>query len=458
MKKILFLSFLFLGFYSASAQNYYMATPEGYGRNATGGGTPTASNTVTVTDWTAFKNAIKAAGSKVILVSGTITATYYSEKVVDKTIIGLPGAKLVNNIQTAADAGILKLKTGSNNVIIRNLIFEGPGAWDVGGEDSLGAENATNIWVDHCEFQDGMDGNFDIKGDSDNITVSWCKFIYNKPPKTTGYETDGTPDHRFSNLIGSGKADYPTTDNRFSITFKNCYWAEGCVERMPRARNAELHILNCYYNTGVGKLAIGVGGGTMGSTCYVENSDFAKVGVNPIPTANAIFQKYSDDGGTVALTFDGSVKGTNSTAIGTYSGVTVAAKPTYTYTVMPVSDVATYIPNATCGAGATLQVSATGVISTACPNLGVEDFALNGVKLYPTVVKDVLNVELSDAVSGDAVIDIYTIIGGKVLSVSKSNVSSSEKLAVNASSLSKGLYLCTVKIGEASTTLKFIKE
>jgi hypothetical protein len=29
--------------------------------------------------------------------------------------------------------------------------------------------------VDHCDFQDGCDGNFDIKGKADNITVTRCR-------------------------------------------------------------------------------------------------------------------------------------------------------------------------------------------------------------------------------------------------------------------------------------------
>ncbi len=48
MKKILFLSILLLGIYDVLAQNYYMASPVGFGAAATGGGTPTVSNTVTV--------------------------------------------------------------------------------------------------------------------------------------------------------------------------------------------------------------------------------------------------------------------------------------------------------------------------------------------------------------------------------------------------------------------------
>ena len=62
-----------------------------------------------------------------------------------------------------------------------------------------------------------------------------------------------------------------------NITFQYCYWAEGCIDRMPRARNAELHILNCYYATGPeGRNGIGLGGGINGTTCYVEGCHFKK--------------------------------------------------------------------------------------------------------------------------------------------------------------------------------------
>ena len=452
-----------IGLYNATAQNYYMASPEGFGAAATGGGTPTVSNTVTVSTYTALKNALTstAAANAVILVSGTIDCVYTSVLLTNKTIIGLPGAKLRNTQITVGDSptsvansGILYIQSGSNSVIIRNLIFEGPGAYDVDGRDLLTNEGR-NIWVDHCEFQDGMDGNFDIKGAADNVTVSWCKFTYLKVPIAGG--SGGTDDHRFSGVVGSGSSDKPA-DGRFSVTFKNCYWAEGCVERMPRARNAELHILNCYYNTGVGKLAIGVGGGISGSTCYVENTDFAKVGTSATPSAATIFKNYTDDGGTVGLTFDGSVKGTSATAIGSYTGVVVAAKPTYSYTVLPVANVAAYVSNASCGAGATLQVSSTGVISTNCANLGVKDQTLNMGNLYPTAVDAILNIDLSDSISGDAVVNIFSISGNKVLSYSKNNVSPSEKLSVNVANLSKGIYLCNLKVGEVSNTWKFIKK
>ena len=264
MKNIFFVVIFFFNI-STFGQSYFFNSPEGFGSATTGGGNATP---VTVTNYTNLKSNMTASDARVILVSGEITIPSgqpISAVIKNKTIIGLPGAKLINENQSNPGAGIIYLKSGSNNVIIRNLIFVGPGAYDIDGQDNLTSDGCTNLWVDHCEFQDGQDGNFDIKGQSDNVTVSWCKFTYLKPPLAGG--SGGSNDHRFSDLLGSSSTDYPA-DGNFSITFQNCYWAEGCKERMPRARNAQLHILNCYYKTSVpSSLAIGLGGGTNNSSC-----------------------------------------------------------------------------------------------------------------------------------------------------------------------------------------------
>lgn len=456
MKKIVFLSIFLIGLYNANAQNYYMASPEGFGAAATGGGTPTVSNTVTVTTYNELKSALTstATANAVILVSGTIDCDYTSVLLTNRTIIGLPGARLRNNNITvgdsptsAANSGILYIKSGSNNVIVRNLIFEGPGAYDVDGRDNLTNEGR-NIWVDHCEFQDGMDGNFDIKGAADNTTVSWCKFTYLKPAIAGG--SGGSADHRFTNLVGSSETDMPSSDGRYSVTFKNCYWAEGCKARMPRARNAELHVLNCYFKTSVsGASAVGLGAGNSGTICYVENCNFEQIATISSPVTEGT--------GTTSVKFDGCTKGTTPTAVTGLDKLT-ATKPTYTYTVLPVANVAAYVSNASCGAGATLQVSATGVISTNCPNLGVEAHASNMGKLYPTTVDAILNIDLSDSISGDATVNILSSTGQKVLTYSKNNISPSEQLSVNVAELSQGLYLCNLKVGEVSTTWKFLKK
>ncbi len=436
MKKLLLIIFV-LGLSKLSAQNYFMSAPEGFGAAATGGGNAAPVTASTYADLTAK---LKLTTPQVILVSGTIACSYTSVLVNDKTIIGLPGARLINTDQTATGSGILSLKPGSNNVIIRNLIFEGPGAYDVDGRDNLTSE-ATNIWVDHCEFQDGTDGNFDNKGAADNVTISWCKFTYLKAPKAGG--SGGADDHRFTNLVGSGKSDAPA-DGHYSITFKNCYWAEGCRERMPRARNAELHILNCYYSTSVSSaLAIGLGGGDKNSTCYVEGTDFAKIGT--------AFKNYiSTDGGTIGITFLNCLK-----APADY-GETVT-KPAYISSTLSVSDVAGYISNASCGAGATLQVSAGGTISTSCTNLGVAENTNNlDLKYYPTVIDSLLNVQFSNKENGIALISIFSANGSKVYSNSK-NITADEKIELNMGSLAKGNYICKIQIDNRIKTFKFIK-
>lgn len=351
MKKNIFLLFLVLSIPNLFAQNYFMPSPEGFGAATTGGGN---ASPVTVTSYTDLLAKIKSPKPEVILVSGTIvipSGQPIQQVVSNKSIIGLPGATLINENQSNPGAGILYLKSGSDNVIIRNLVFVGPGSYDIDGQDNLTAD-CTNLWVDHCEFQDGQDGNFDNKGKTDNVTISWCKFTYLKAPKSGG--SGGADDHSFSNLIGSGKNDFPA-DGHYSITFKNCYWAQGCKQRMPRARNAEIHILNCYYNTSEsGSLAIGLGGGAKNTTCYVEGTDFAKV--------DKVFKEYiSTDGGTVGIVFDHCRKSPIDFG-------TKVNKPSYPYTTIPLGKVEEYVANTYCGAGATLQVSAIGIIASSCSN------------------------------------------------------------------------------------------
>lgn len=513
-KKILVAGMIMLSLVTLRAQNYYMTSPEGFGEGTTGGGDATP---VTVTSYSELVSNLTAATPRVILVSGTIeipAGGNISDVITDKTLLGLPGARLINNSQTQSGSGILNLKNGSNNVIIRNLIFEGAGAYDTDGRDNLTADGCTNLWVDHCEFQDGVDGNYDNKGKTDNVTISWCKFTYLKPPTPGG--SGGADDHRFTNLVGSSSSDAPA-DGHFSITFQNCYWADGCRERMPRARNAELHIVNCYYNTNVtNSLALGLGGGTNNLTCYVEKSDFAKI--------SSVYKNYSSDGGTVSLTFDDCLKGT--------SDVGVVNKPTYSYSTFPVTHVAAFVPNESCGAGATLQVTAEGEISTPCdgstmftlttltsgdgdgtidliPSDGTYDigtivsiYAIPGesslftewsgdtsgtnnpvnvtmnsdvsvtanfehvnsiadntvanIKCYPTIVTDKLLIDFTGAISGTANIHIISLGGQLVRSISK-YISADDKMELDVNNLPEGIYFCIIQIDETVLSKKLVK-
>lgn len=144
------------------------------------------------------------------------------------------------------EAGLFHFNNISN-VIIRNLTLRGPGAVDVGGSDLMTLSGGSkNVWVDHCEFIDGMDGNFDINSFSDFITISWCKFRY----------TSNTYDHANTNLVGSNdKAEMNGIDN-LNITYAFCNWDEGCNQRMPMARFGTIHLLNNLYTCDNCSLAV----------------------------------------------------------------------------------------------------------------------------------------------------------------------------------------------------------
>jgi pectate lyase len=220
----------------------------------TGGGS--AAET-TVTTYAQLKSAIENSAVKVIKVTGTITITtrLSFQDQTGKTIYGTSGAKLVSTNQTKDGSGIINIKR-VKNLIIRNLIFEGPGAYDTDGWDNAILDECTNVWVDHCEFRDGVDGNFDIKNKSDYVTVSYTKFGYLKAPKPGG--SGGSDDHRYSNLIGS--SDGATGDRgKLRITFARCWWAPGCKERMPRVRFGQVHLINNYFNSTVSNKCIAAG-------------------------------------------------------------------------------------------------------------------------------------------------------------------------------------------------------
>lgn len=130
-------------------------------------------------------------------------------------------------------SGIFVFKSCSN-VIIRNLKFVGPGSCDVGGVDLLGFSFCSNMWVDHCDFTDGLDGNFDITQDTDFCTVSWCTFSY----------TERAFVHMNTNLVGYSDRDGA---GKLNITFAYNNWGKGCNQRMPMVRNGRIHMLNNWY-------------------------------------------------------------------------------------------------------------------------------------------------------------------------------------------------------------------
>jgi len=302
----------------------------------TGGG---AATPTVVTTYTALRTAITSSSVKVIHISGVITIPASGrinlQDQTGKTIFGLPGARLVSADLTAGGSGIIYMKR-CTNIIMRNIVFEGPGAFDEDGNDNLTIENSTRVWVDHCEFQDGMDGNLDIKSAADFVSVTWCKFIYNKPPIAGG--SGGSNDHRFSNLLGS--SDDATEDRtKLNVTFQYCWWAQGCRARMPRVRFGKVHVVNNYFNSTAAAQCVQAG---LEANLLVESNVFENVRVPVDRMAN----NYT------ALTVQNNIF-TNT--IGNTTGTGVAFTPPYTLTITPAANIKSIVSNPACGAGATLE-------------------------------------------------------------------------------------------------------
>ncbi len=223
--KTLFTYLCFLGF-SVFSNGQNACVPLGWATESggvSGGGDATP---LIVKNYEKLNNAIYDESVKVIYIEGPITIPSGGRMVLHdqsgKSILGLPGAELISKNQTKLGSGIIQIKR-CNNIIIRNIKFEGPGAYDVDGRDLMTIENSRNIWIDHCSFEDGCDDNLDIKSASDLITITWCIFRYLKPPKAGG--PGGSDDHRFSNLIGSSN-DAMTDQSKLRVTFQYCWWGE----------------------------------------------------------------------------------------------------------------------------------------------------------------------------------------------------------------------------------------
>ena len=301
----------------------------------TGGGT--VSPTI-VTSYAELKTAITTASVKVVHVSGVITIpsgvriSFQDQS--GKTIYGLPGCKLISNDLTRDGSGILYVKN-SSNLIFRNLTFEGPAAYDTDGWDNMTIDNCTNVWVDHCEFQDGMDGNLDIKNAADFVSVTWCKFLYNKAPIPGG--SGGSNDHRFTNLFGS--SDGATGDRgKLRITLQNCWWAQGCKARMPRVRFGKVHVVNNLFNSTASAQCVMAG---FEADLLIESNVFENVS-SPIDFMSNTF---------TAITARNNIF-TNTT--GNTAGSGTSFTPPYSLSVVPVANVKNQV---IAGAGATLGSS-----------------------------------------------------------------------------------------------------
>lgn len=206
-----------------------------------------------------------------------------------QTIIDYTG----DDSEAYRNSGFFQISTDNENMIFRNLVFVGPGSVDVGGADIISNNGATHVWIDHCEFIDGMDGNLDSgkrAGSDQFVTYSWNIFRY----------TDRSYSHPYSNGVGwsRGYLQY--------ITYAYNIWGAGCKNRLPQADWVYIHLANNYYNCPDNSVAIAI---NANSHALVEGN-YAVSGVrNPfrpgsysdlyyVTRKNYGFGSYDDDANT----------------------------------------------------------------------------------------------------------------------------------------------------------------
>jgi len=302
-------------------------------------------NPVTVTTREGLISALNGTDPQTIYVQGTISfeGVCIIEGAANKTVYGLPGSVLLNPIHSddTLTSGILTL-LNCHNIILRNLTFKSAGAYDIDGFDNLMLKGSHHVWVDHCDFQDGVDGNFDIVSGSDNISVTWCRFRYLIQPWAGG--EGGNDRHCNSNLVGSSDKTAATDSTHLNVTFANCWWDEGCSERMPRMRFGKAHVYNCLFTCSGNLYCIGAG---YACNIYAENNAF--VDVNNPWSLYATKTGYTD----YNITMTGNIGAADTTA---KSGNAEYFVPTYNYKKYEASKVQKVVSNSENGAGATILI------------------------------------------------------------------------------------------------------
>ncbi len=306
IKNVFTLSFLLLSV-SCRGEPYenliYLSSAPGWASEnggISGGGQTPAITVTTVED---FQKQAFSEGAKTIIIKGTIGEGLTTKIHVrsNKTIIGLETSLLKGSIYIR----------DANNIIIRNVTIQGPGAIDVDGPDCITIDNSTNIWLDHLDVYDGQDGNVDIVNGSNYITVSWCKFHY----------TSASVDHKLSTLIGN--SDEKISDRgKLKTTLIYNWWAEGVESRMPRVRFGQVHVLNNLYTSTGNSYCILAG---TEADLRVEYNVFIDVN-EPIHLSQKAFTAV-----TVQNNRFISVKGNT-------SGEGIAFEPPYKVSIIPVNN------------------------------------------------------------------------------------------------------------------------
>ena len=166
---------------------------------------------------------------------------------------------LTRHAETGLTNGGFRIKRASN-VILRNLKFHKPPE----GKDLVALDQATKVWVDHCDFstdglvgdKDHYDGLLDITHASDSVTVSWTKFH----------------DHWKGSLVGHSDNNGNEDRGRLRVTYHHNHW-KNVNSRLPSLRFGTGHIYSsCYEDNPASGINSRMGAQVLVEQCYFSNT------------------------------------------------------------------------------------------------------------------------------------------------------------------------------------------
>lgn len=310
-------AFLALGILTAGVHAQDLCKPIGWatrtGRTGgafavTGGGNATP---IVVSNFADLLKYAQDNQPRVIHVNGTL-GSGWSGRSGDRLVIKASNKTIIGMVPRTVLKAPIQITNNAQNIIVRNLVINGPGSNTDQAWDNIVVEGgARNVWIDHCEFWDGQDGNADVVKGADNVTFTWNIFGYRK----------GGP-HNLSNLIASSD-DEPVSVGKLNVTFMNNWWT-GAAQRQPRCRYGNIHVVNNLYTKDGLQSDYGM---AAGFECKIlaENNHF--IGINtPISTD----LKSTNSGNVVrGNLFEGTT--------GNQTGFGTAFAPPYEYTSMMVA-------------------------------------------------------------------------------------------------------------------------
>lgn len=385
----------------------------------TGGGTTAA---IQVTTFSALKSAVESSDAKVIHVMNDMGNGYKGTTgdvlkfKSNKTIIGVkPGLTVKCSFQISS----------AKNIIVRNLIIRGPGNSNSEQNwDAVNIQGSSRVWFDHCTIMEGEDGNFDVVKGSDNVTASWCKFMY-----VTGGE------HNLSNLVGSSD-DESASHGKLNITYAYCWW-DNVNSRCPRTRYGKIHVLNSYYNS----VGDGAFSGFM-SNLRVEGCYFESNVKNPVGLISS--------GGQSGVFVIDCNKGATKT-----DGYNTVFTPPYKYKKYAASEVKGLITNATSGAGPTLKNAAD------CGSVSVTtemQKTNHGIPVKISTTNEIISVNLSLKLPGEVRMSVNDLNGRKIKDVKYLKTYPGLTNAVfDLKTIQPGVYIFRVITEEGVLVQKIIK-